>query len=129
MQNSKRWKRILDTYPYERFGEERPVASFALFTGQGQPPSFKLLNEEEREQLTKMCIIFGMMNDVDPNIVRPYAKLLIKERRDRLRPSKDADVQNAFREAVGWDEFPRAKGRLMSELKKLGFLIPNGRRR
>lgn len=129
LENSKRWKRILDTYPYERFGEERPVPSFALFTDQGQPPSFKLLNEEEREKLTKMCIIFGMMHDVDPNIVRPYAKLLIKERRDRLRPSRDADVQNAFREAVGWDEFPRAKGRLMSELKQLGFLIPNGRGR
>lgn len=105
------------------------MPSFALFTGQGEPPSFKLLNEEEREQLTKMCIIFGMMHDVDPNIVRPYAKLLIKERKDRTRPSKDADVQNAFREAVGWNEFPRAKGALMGELKKLGFLIPNGRRR
>ena len=93
-----------------------------LFTGYGDPPPFKLLTEDERESLTKMSIIFGMMHDVDPNIVRPYAKLLIKEKRERTRPSKNADVQNDFRNAVGWDEFPRAKSRLLSELKQLGFV-------
>lgn len=119
----------MDTYPYERFGETRPPPpSFATAVARGEPPSFKLLNDEEREQLTKMCIIYGMMNDVDPNIVRPYAKLLIKERRDRTRPSKNADIQNTFREAVGWNEYPRAKGRLVSELKRLGFFVPSGRR-
>lgn len=86
-----------------------------------------MLNDEEREKLTKMCIIFGMMNDVDPNVVRPYAKLLIKERRNRLAPSRNADVQNDFARAVGWDEWPRAKGRLIGELRRLGFIIP-GRR-
>lgn len=70
----------------------------------------------------KMCIIFGMMNDVDPNVVYPYAKLLIKERRDRVRPSRDTDVQNDFARSVGWNEWPRAKGRLMGELRRLGFI-------
>lgn len=93
-----------------------------LYSGKGSPPPFKLLTEEEREKLSKMSIIFGMMHDVDPNIVRPYAKLLIKEKRERTRPSRNADVQNDFRNAVGWDEFPRAKSRLLSELKQLGFV-------
>lgn len=69
-----------------------------------------------------MCIIFGMMHDVDPNIVQPYAKLLIKERKNRTRPSRDSDVQNDFARAVGWNEWPRAKGALMSELRRLGFI-------
>ncbi len=128
MQNSRRWKRILDTYPYERFGEERPVQCFKTRVEQGERPSSRLLNDEEREQLTKMCIIFGMMHDVDPNIVKPYAKLLIKERKNRTRPSRDSDVQNEFARAVGWDKWPRAKGALMGELKRLGFFVPTGRK-
>lgn len=119
---------MLDTYPYERFGEERPPPpSFASRTAAGEAPSFRLLNDEEREKLTKMCIIFGMMNDADPKVVREYAKLLIKERRNRLRPSKNADVQNDFARSVGWDEWPRAKGRLISELRQLGFITPSRR--
>lgn len=93
-----------------------------LFSGKGSPPPFKLLSEEEREKLTRLSIIFGMMNDVDPKIVRDYAKLLIKEKRDRTRASKNADIQNDFRLAVGWNEYPRAKNRLLSELRLNGFV-------
>lgn len=96
--------------------------NFKLFTGAGTPPPFKLLNPEERDRLTKMSIIFGMVSDVDPNVVRDYAKLLIKERKDRVRPSKNADIQNDFRNAVGWNEYPRAKSRLISTMKQEGFL-------
>lgn len=127
--NSKQWERVLATYPYERFGETPPPPpSFATAVAGGERPSHRLLNDEEREQLTKMCIIFGMMNDVDPNIVREYAKLLIKERKNRTRPSRNADIQNEFARAVGWNEWSRAKGRLMGELKRLGFFVPTGRK-
>ena len=119
---------MLDSYPYERFGETRPPPpSLATSVAGGEAPSFNLLNGEERERLTRVCIIWGMMHDVDPNVVRPYAKLLIKNRKERRHNNGQSyEIQETFRRAIGWDEYPRAKGRLISTLKQERLIVHVG---
>lgn len=86
------------------------------------PDKNRRLDEDEIDAMKKTAIIFGMMHDIDPNIVYPYMRVLVRNKRDGTRQSKSNQPLTDFREACGWDKFGQMKNLLLTQMRAEYFV-------